>query len=256
MDAPTPAEAGQIYACGKGRFRRVEQIRETGHLRNGGGGLKYALVRICGPRGRTHPHPFLKDDPITVSLLPDGSMPPGYLLTQGEPEPDAPEPGRSTPMSANPTPTPTTEAKHSTKLSEEIANATHGGKTPVTVEKKSAKAPSAKKAKAVKPKQAAAPKKEKERDPRLPGPGAKIRGNCGGKEYEATVLKDGFEFKGKHYSSISALASEIRGGTSTNGFLFFGLLPEEEKKATVKKAARGCSGVTADHPKKKSKTAK
>ena len=111
MDAPTPVEAGQIYACGKSRYRRVDQVRETGRLRDRAGGLKYALVRVCGPRGRTHAHPYLKDDPITVFLLPDGSMPPGYLLTQGEPEPDAPEPGRSTSMSANPTTTPTTEEK-------------------------------------------------------------------------------------------------------------------------------------------------
>jgi hypothetical protein len=251
VDALIPVEAGQVYACGKGRFRRVEQVRETGHLRGGGGGLKYALVRVCGPKGRTHDHPFLKDDPITVFLLPDGSMPAGYLLTQGEPEPDAPQPEKSTTMSAN-APTPTTEAKHTTKLSEEIANVTQAGKHP-PAEKKA----KATKVKTAKPKQTAAPKKEKERDLRLPGAGAKIRGNCGGKEYEATVLKDGFEFKGKHYSSISALATEIRGGTSTNGFLFFGLIPTE-KKAAPKKAAKkghGCSGVTADHP-KKSKSAK
>jgi hypothetical protein len=75
-----PTEAGQIYFCGKGRYRRVEQVRETGQVRNGAGGLKYALVRVCGPKGRTHDHPFLGGEPITVFLLPNGTMPRGYEL--------------------------------------------------------------------------------------------------------------------------------------------------------------------------------
>lgn len=70
-----PVEAGQIYYCGKGRYRVVEQVRSTGP-----GGLRYALVRVCGPKGRTRPHPVMGDIPIAVYLTPGREMPPGYIL--------------------------------------------------------------------------------------------------------------------------------------------------------------------------------
>jgi hypothetical protein len=127
-------------------------------------------------------------------------------------------------MSANPTPA-MTETKPETHEPKKAAE-----KKPKTAKAKAA--PAAKK-----------------RDPRLPGPGAKIHGRCGGKDHEAMVLKDGFEYHGKHFTSISALATKIRGGVSTNGFLFFGLIPNAEKKAA--KAHGGCGGITADRPKKK-----
>lgn len=69
------AAAGQVYACGKNRFRRVEQVR-----RPDPGALPYALVRVCGPKGKTHAHPVLGETPITVQLAGDGSMPAGYTL--------------------------------------------------------------------------------------------------------------------------------------------------------------------------------
>jgi hypothetical protein len=36
------------------------------------------------------------------------------------------------------------------------------------------------------------------------------------------VLADGFEYEGRKYKSLSAIAAEIT-GTRWNGFLFFGL---------------------------------
>lgn len=71
----TPVAAGQIYRTKHG-YRLVEQIRNTG-----GTGLRYALLRPCGPKGRTVPHPILGETPITSYLSPDGSLAPGYVLT-------------------------------------------------------------------------------------------------------------------------------------------------------------------------------
>lgn len=65
--------AGDIFRSGK-RHVRVEQVRSSG-----AGGLKYALVRFCGPAGRTHRHPILGDEPINVWLYPNGEMPRGYI---------------------------------------------------------------------------------------------------------------------------------------------------------------------------------
>ena len=43
-----------------------------------------------------------------------------------------------------------------------------------------------------------------------------------GKTYEVTVCAEGFEYVGRRYKSLSAIATEIA-GTRWNGFLFFGL---------------------------------
>lgn len=43
-----------------------------------------------------------------------------------------------------------------------------------------------------------------------------------GKRYQITALRDGFEFEGKKYRSLSAVARAIT-GTHWNGRLFFGL---------------------------------
>jgi hypothetical protein len=40
-----------------------------------------------------------------------------------------------------------------------------------------------------------------------------------------TVLDEGFEWEGKRYSSLSAIAQEVT-GTKWNGFAFFGLAKE------------------------------
>lgn len=61
-----------------------------------------------------------------------------------------------------------------------------------------------------------------ERDPRLPRPGTILRRPYKGATYEVTVLRDGFEYEGREFRSLSAVALEIT-GTVWNGLLFFGL---------------------------------
>jgi len=60
------------------------------------------------------------------------------------------------------------------------------------------------------------------RDPRLPEVGAVLTRDFGGKRHEVNVLKDGFEYAGARFASLSAIAREIT-KTRWNGFVFFGL---------------------------------
>jgi len=60
------------------------------------------------------------------------------------------------------------------------------------------------------------------RDPRLPMPGTVISRSYKGAELTVKVLDKGFEFEGRVYRSLSAIAREVT-GTSWNGFNFFGL---------------------------------
>jgi len=71
-----------------------------------------------------------------------------------------------------------------------------------------------------------------ERDPRLPAPGTVLEREHEGKTIRVKVLEDGFEFRGKTYRSLSAVAREAT-GTIWNGLLFFHLIPyaKREKKA-------------------------
>lgn len=64
------------------------------------------------------------------------------------------------------------------------------------------------------------------RDPRLPGPGTVLRRAHSGAVHEVQVLKDGFEYGGQVYRSLSEIARKIT-GTRWNGFGFFGLLEKE-----------------------------
>ncbi len=57
---------------------------------------------------------------------------------------------------------------------------------------------------------------------RLPAPGTVLRRAFKGTEHEVTVLAQGFEYQGKMYRSLSAVATAIT-GSHWNGFLFFGL---------------------------------
>ncbi len=57
---------------------------------------------------------------------------------------------------------------------------------------------------------------------RLPAPGTVLRRTFKGAEHEVTVLPLGFEYEGKTYRSLSAVATAIT-GSHWNGFLFFGL---------------------------------
>lgn len=60
------------------------------------------------------------------------------------------------------------------------------------------------------------------RDPRVPPPGTVLRRVFDGKTHEVTVCLEGFEYAGRKYKTLSAIATEIA-GTRWNGFLFFGL---------------------------------
>lgn len=62
----------------------------------------------------------------------------------------------------------------------------------------------------------------KKRDMRLPIPGTVITKEYKGQTIEVHVLDGGFEFKGKAYKSLTAIAKEIT-GAHWNGFLFFNL---------------------------------
>lgn len=83
-------------------------------------------------------------------------------------------------------------------------------------------------------------KAAKPRDPRLPAVGSEIVRPYKGKDYRVTVTADGFRYGGKDYRSLSALASEITGAESINGFLWFGLV----QRPTAKKA----KGAKAETP--------
>jgi hypothetical protein len=60
------------------------------------------------------------------------------------------------------------------------------------------------------------------RDPRLPKPGTRIVRQYRGLKLTVTVLERGFEWNGRAYSSLTALATEIT-GSHWNGRLFFNL---------------------------------
>ena len=82
-------------------------------------------------------------------------------------------------------------------------------------------------------KQSSAKRKKavRKRDPRLPEPGSTLRRIHKGEEHVVTVCEIGFEYGGKHYTSLSKVAQAVT-GTPWNGFVFFGL-----KKRTTKKSA-------------------
>jgi hypothetical protein len=66
--------------------------------------------------------------------------------------------------------------------------------------------------------------------PRLPEVGAVLVRDFDGKRHEVKVLKDGFEYAGARFASLSAVAREIA-GSRWNGFVFFGLDRAEQKGA-------------------------
>jgi len=59
-------------------------------------------------------------------------------------------------------------------------------------------------------------------DPRTPVIGTKLIREWDGVEHTVTVLKDGFDWQGRMFKSLSAVAREIT-GTRWNGYRFFGL---------------------------------
>ena len=64
-------------------------------------------------------------------------------------------------------------------------------------------------------------------DARLPMPGSTIWRNYKAKTIVVKVLNDGFEYEGRQFTSLSAIAGEIT-GARWNGFAFFGLEKEAQ----------------------------
>ena len=64
-------------------------------------------------------------------------------------------------------------------------------------------------------------------DPRLPPPGSCLEREYKGRRIIVRVLVDGFEFDGRAYRSLSAIAREVT-GTKWNGFAFFDMAPNKE----------------------------
>jgi Protein of unknown function (DUF2924) len=65
-------------------------------------------------------------------------------------------------------------------------------------------------------------------DSRLPMPGSIIVKEHRGTTLMVRVLDDGFEYDGRRFASLTAIAKEIT-GTKWNGFLFFGLAKESKR---------------------------
>lgn len=60
------------------------------------------------------------------------------------------------------------------------------------------------------------------RESRMPVVGTRLVREWNGVEHTVTVLRDGFEFEGRKYKSLSAIARAIA-GTRWNGWRFFGI---------------------------------
>ena len=67
-------------------------------------------------------------------------------------------------------------------------------------------------------------------DPRNPVVGTKLIREWDGTAHTVTVLKDGFEWSGRRYKSLSAVARSIT-GTRWNGYRFFGLRERKRGQA-------------------------
>ncbi len=63
-------------------------------------------------------------------------------------------------------------------------------------------------------------------DPRNPSIGTRLIRDWKGTEHTVVVAKDGFDWNGRRYKSLSAIAKSIT-GTNWNGYRFFGLRAAE-----------------------------
>ncbi len=71
------------------------------------------------------------------------------------------------------------------------------------------------------------PETGKARDPRLPPVGTMLSKKHKAEVHQVMILDDGFEWKGRRFKSLSAVAFEIT-GTRWNGMRFFGLTKTKE----------------------------
>ncbi len=67
------------------------------------------------------------------------------------------------------------------------------------------------------------------RDPRLPSPGTVLIRQYKGQEIRVVTLDDGFEWDGRRYASLSAVAGAVT-GSKWNGLLFFGLTERSRRR--------------------------
>jgi hypothetical protein len=67
-------------------------------------------------------------------------------------------------------------------------------------------------------------------DPRNPVTGTKLIREWDGVEHTVTVLSDGFDWQGRRFKSLSAVARQIT-GTRWNGYRFFGLRERKREQA-------------------------
>ena len=73
------------------------------------------------------------------------------------------------------------------------------------------------------------------RDPRLPMPGTILAREFQGRDIVVKVLDNDFEFEGRRYKSLSAIAREVT-GTKWNGFLFFGIAQNRRTSLKAKRS--------------------
>lgn len=66
-------------------------------------------------------------------------------------------------------------------------------------------------------------------DPRNPVAGTRLVREWEGVEHTVTVMKDGFDWQGRKFKSLSAVAKAIT-GTQWNGYRFFGLRERKQER--------------------------
>ena len=71
---------------------------------------------------------------------------------------------------------------------------------------------------------------EKKRKAGMPVVGTRLVREWNGRTYEVTVIHGGFDYEGRRYRSLTAIATAIT-GTHWNGRAFFGLKKSHEKKS-------------------------
>ena len=124
-----------------------------------------------------------------------------------------------------------TKSRNRKQLFAQIARKLQGDEIPkptltVKFEVKKGKTKKAKKGDTTKPKRPIGA-----RDPRLPKAGTTIERPYKGKKHIVRVLNEGFEYNGKPFRSLSAVAMAITGAKAINGYLFF-QLGDYAKKAS------------------------
>ncbi len=84
------------------------------------------------------------------------------------------------------------------------------------------------------------------RDTSIAIPGTKLIREWQGKRIEVTALEKGFEYAGKRYRSLTAIATEIT-GTKWNGPDFFGLRQKDENGKAGELAVSGLRSTARDN---------